>query len=755
MSRNSSFDRFSTALAMVVFCYATTASAVDPHQSFYELVSSNGFSVVGVNSSQDVARLDAYLEHPYRFPDQGRVTRDFCYDSYFGIRTNQGASWLSDLAVPHAGYVPGTGIAYLDQQFQNLSLRTLVWSPYGMEGPGAVMLLTVRNDGSTTQTLSVYWLGNFHLGNGAPDPDATSERADWIDGAFEETGPSSVTMRYVALPAPSHHACSPNDPYPLLQSGADLPDTASSGVADDVVVGYQWDLGGLAPGEMKTLAVVLAHGSDAAQVRSFLDPYVDNADPSALLDAEQRQWADWIRDPPQGIEGDRAELWRMSEVILRMGQVREPGRAHGQILASLPPGNWNISWVRDMCYAVVALAKSGHPQEAWDALSFMLTAQSGFYEDYVGRPYKISVTRYYGSGKEESDSNDNGPNIEFDGFGLFLWALGEVVDAWPDAPWQDQWDVIRDQIADVLVALVDPANGLIKADSSIWEVHWNGQQKHYAYTTLAASRGLCAAADLAAKVGATDRQDLYLQTSLSLRRAVSERLTDGTGVIAQSLEELDAASGYRDAAVVEAIGWGLIDPMGLMANATLDALVLDLRPSSGRGFFRNDDGGWYDSQEWIFVDLRSSVAFRAAGRSAVADDLLDWVTAQSMANHGLVSELYDERTADYQGEAPMVGFGAGAFILAAQASLASGQTGPACDHYAPEPVIESGDAGPGGDGGLDAGSGADGGTGGGGGSGGCGCRSRQDSPSSWVLLVLLWFAMWRRRRGVQGGAFDV
>ena len=413
-------------------------------------------------------------------------------------------------------------------------------------------------------------------------------------------------------------------------------------------------------------------------------------------------------------DGDRAELWRMSEVILRMGQVREPGRAHGQILASLPPGNWNISWVRDMCYAIVALARSGHAQEAWDGLAFMLGAQAGFYEDYVGLPYKISVTRYYGSGMEESDSNENGPNVEFDGFGLFLWALGEVVAVWPQAPWQDYWDVIRDEIADVIVALIDPSSGLIAADSSIWEVHWNGQQKHYAYTSLAASRGLCAAADLAGLVGAEDRQDLYLQSSMSIRRAVSERLTDESGVIAQSYEELTSGAGYHDAATVEALGWNLVDPAGLMANAMLDALVLNLRPPSGRGFFRNDDGGWYDSQEWVFVDLRASVAFRLAGRAAVADDLLDWVTAQSLANHGLVSELYDERTADYQGEAPMVGFGAGAFILAARAALDTDPAEPACGTYAPGPEVGGDDAGPGGDAGPGLDAAPDGGGGGGG-----------------------------------------
>ncbi|MBM4344989.1 MAG: hypothetical protein FJ100_16595 [Deltaproteobacteria bacterium] len=29
-----------------------------------------------------------------------------------------------------------------------------------------------------------------------------------------------------------------------------------------------------------------------------------------------------------------------------------------------------------------------------------------------------------------------------------------------------------------------------------------------------------------------------------------------------------------------------------------------LSAGGGPGYFRNDDGGWYDSQEWLFIDLR-------------------------------------------------------------------------------------------------------------------------------------------------------
>jgi len=78
------------------------------------------------------------------------------------------------------------------------------------------------------------------------------------------------------------------------------------------------------------------------------------------------------------------------------------------------------------------------------------------------------------------------------------------------------------------------------------------------------------------------------------------------------------------------------------------------------------------------VDLRLASALRGTPRGQA---YLDWVAAQARANDGYIAELGDPVTADALGSVPMVGFGAGAIILAAT-------TGPlpaACGGYAPEP----------------------------------------------------------------------
>jgi len=738
---------------------AGSGLAGEPHHSFDEMVSGNGYSVVGFDTSDAGRRMDAYTEHPYRFLDSQSQTRDLCYDAYFGVRVGSQSGWLTEQPIDEAGYEPGTGFISVRQHINNLDCTTVLWSPFAMDGAGAVLMLEVHNRANTASApVTLYSIHNFHLGNGSPDPGSDSEHIQWTSGAFVETGPSGLSLAALPVPAATHHGASPNNPYPVVPAGADLVDTDDSGTMDDAVSGFQWDMGSIGPDQVVRVAVVFGHANqqDQASLLSRLSTYVQGKRPMDLHNQDMLDWAGWLTDPPAGLSSAQKQVWTQSEVILRMAQVREQGRGFGQILASLPPGNWNIAWVRDMCYAIVALVRSGHPQEAWDGLKFMLNADSGHYQDQVGHPYRISVTRYFGNGSEESDSNENGPNIEFDGFGLFLWAMDEVATAWTDAPWASFWPSIRDQVADVLVALVDPATGLIMPDSSIWEVHWNGQQKHYAYTSLAASKGLCSAAHLALAAGDQDRADLYEQTSLQIRQALVDRCTDEDGVLAQSYEELTDQTGYLDAAVVEALNWGLIAPDGRVATATLDRLVTGLRPASGRGFYRNDDGGWYDSQEWVFVDLRSALAFHLAGRHAVTTDLLNWVTDQSSFNYDLISELYDSNTADYQGEAPMVGFGAGAFILASEAVAADRQPTPSCGVYASESdagldgsVVADGG---GGDGATTNDGGLDGATDGGGG-GGCGCHAGGTPIGfGWLAMAIVMLTALIRRwtRGPDG-----
>jgi len=666
------WSKFLVALPfLAIFGAASSpARAAVPHPSWNKATVGNGFGFSVYDG--DARKITTFTELSYASRSEGKPTRNLAYDAYFGLRASGGSAWLNE--VPLEGnalrYVDQSGVVEITQQMGPLRAREYVFSPWGLEAPSVVLALEVTNTSSIAQPdASAYALLNFHLGAGAPSPAAGGEQIlyDAPSDAFTETGPSGLTARYVSLVPSKHHGASPKNPWPIVKSGGDLVDVADSGVVDDAVAGFQWSLEGLAPGETRWVGVLVTLGSSANATT-----YLAKRAPDKLVKDELAQWEAWRKPIPPGLGDVEKQIWRQSEVVLRMAQSREPSPSKGQILASLPPGIWWIAWVRDMSYALAALARSGHKDEAALAVDFFANAKVGTYKDYVGRDYYVSVVRYFGDGTEESDSNADGPNVEFDGFGLSTWAAHQA----------GRNDL--DKNADVMRALVD-GNGLTKADSSIWEVHWNGKQKHYGYTSITNARGLCDAGDA--------------KSALALRDAIVKNLRIPGGGLAQSFEELQSGKGYYDAAVIEAIDFGLLNPQGEIAQRTIVDLER-LRVPSGHGYFRNDDGGGYDSQEWVFIDLRIASALSRMGRTTAANELLGWVTAQAAQNHGLVPELMHRENGDYVGAVPMVGFGAGAYMLALMDRATPLAKDPCFPDEGPDVApIEppKGDAGPGAD----------------------------------------------------------
>jgi len=652
-------------------CAASVEACALASRSFQTLVSANGRAAVGYSLGN--RRVNTFLEHPYQMWDEGVPSRDLLWDSYLGLRTAEVHRWLSDVPVVDAGYLAQSGILRVLSELDGLRIETLVWAPWELPRPAMGVGGRVTNPGATSRTFDLYTIHNYHLGH-TTDADRVNPQADgeqiWTDaesGAYVEQGVGGTLVHW-PLGAPTRRGCTPDNPYQRLQDGLELTDREAGGPGDDMVAGFSRTFT-LAPGEQGLFGVVTAfdQGRDSAGLLHDLAAAYGEQDAAAALAAALAGWESWRRPPPPGLSPARLAIYRQQEAILRMGQVWEPGdRSRGQILASLPPGKWNISWPRDMAYSVVALARTGHLPEAQAALEFYLNAEVGEYGTYFGEiPYQISVCRYYGRGKEESDANGYGPNIEFDGFGLFLWALTEYALAGGDAEalvaW---WPTVSAKVADALIALTDPETGLIVPDSSIWEVHWQGQQQQFTYTSLAAAQGLCGAGLVARQLGRDADAARYLAAGRDLRDAVRSQLVDPAGTLASSREQLQRGTDYRDAAVVEAFAWRLFDPAGDLAAASLAALHRDLTVAHGQGLFRNDDGGWYDQQEWILIDLRVAAAHRLAGAAEPADRLVDWVTAQALANFGLIAELHQAESARYDGAVPMVGFGAGAYVIA-------------------------------------------------------------------------------------------
>jgi MYXO-CTERM domain-containing protein len=672
-------------------------AAVPAFRSAWGIPASNGRGAIVYDAKN--LKLVSFLEHAYRYPAPGQESRNFLFDSYPGLRVGGQSAWLNTVAPQRIEYASGTGIVHVVRSWQGLDVDEWHFQPQGLAENAAFTIVGVtRKSGSGA--VDVFSLQNYHLGSGGPNPGADGEGMAWnaARDAYYEWGPSGVAFGHGSVAASSFHGASPNNPYLRLLAGQNLANDAGLASAFDLVCGFQQSMGDLpinASGYAGWYSV-LATDADAQKHVDAVRAWIAGRTPKKILDDEIAAWAAWQKPVPMGASPREAELAKTSQAILRMGQVSEPGKPDGQIVASIAPGKWNIAWVRDMAYAVVALARSGHVEEARRAIAFQMGADVGDYQQYVGAPYQISVVRYYGNGKEETDFNQDGPNIEFDGFGLFLWELEEYVKASGDlASLGTWWPVVEQKIADVLVKL-QRANGLIAADSSIWEVHWNGKQQQFAYTSITAAAGLCAASRLAKQAGKAAKQTEYLDAGRKIRDAIFTNLRGPDGTLAQSFETLQQGTGFLDAATVEAINWGLVHPRRRTSKATLASLRA-LVPPSGRGFMRNDDGDWYDSQEWVFVDFRANRALGLRGDVAARDALMQWNVDQGTENFGILSELHDRTTASYQGEAPMVGFGAGGYLLALLDRDAPGA--PACGDYAAEPPEPDEEADAGADGG--------------------------------------------------------
>ncbi len=754
-------------LLVVALLAARPAEAIEPVESFTYLVTGNGFGFQVFDANANA--IKQYLERPYRYlranasnPDgDGVVRRNLAFDTYFGVKAGATAAWIGGRTPDEVGYVDQSNVIRSAVTVGGVLTESYYFAPYGYDGNAMVMLLKVTNTGGSPQTVTGYSIHNFKLGSAPnPDvPDANSEAIAWdaTSASASETGPGGGTMVYAPIGGADASSCAA-DVYTTIGAGNGITQTAPCSGTDRVNA-FAHDFGSIPGGESRWWGVALLFAeSDVAGARAAWSSFLAGRTADALYTDTLAEWESWRTPPLAGLNAEETRVWRQAEAVLRMGQIREsyqtsPRRKnHGMILASLPPGGWHTGWVRDATYAIAALARTGHFEEARMALDFFLDADAGRYGSYLNNvDYRVSVVRYYGDGQEEADySGSPTRNIEIDGWGLFLWAARQYIDASGDVAWLDAttrkgdtvYDAIKDGVAEALAANMEPS-GMAIADASIWEVHW-GNRQHFLYTTATAARGFCDMATIARRAGRTEDVDRYRGLSADAVTALETTFVDSNHVLAGSLERL-AQGNYKDGATVEAITWSLIEPTSTIATATLDAMSALQTPAGG---YKRVEGSsdQYDTDEWILIDLRASDAFRRSGNTARADQLLDWVTAQATANYDLTPELYNTRTSSgtigaYSGSIPMVGYGAGAYQLTLL------DRGGLTEHAdcGESDIDDYPDAGPsfGRDGGADDDPAADGERTG----VACVCRT-SGGPTPWGSLVVALgvFALIRRRR---------
>jgi GH15 family glucan-1,4-alpha-glucosidase len=380
-------------------------------------------------------------------------------------------------------------------------------------------------------------------------------------------------------------------------------------------------------------------------------------------------------------------LWRQSETMLRIAQSREPNRAerhgNGLIVAALPDV-YSTPWVRDMAWSTVALVRMGHQAEARAALLAYFNAQpTGKMQAEVnGADYQISVVRYWGDGAEEPFFTQEGAtNIEYDDWGEVLWALGEYLRRYDDrtllkaATYRGPlYASARDFIMKPLIDNMEKYGpGLIvNADTSIWEEHQK-DKKHFAFSTALAIVGLREFAQVAQRAGdkATHRQ--ALDTQKLLEEGFSAAFIRD-GKLRGTLEP--GEKNDIDGALLPIINFAVVQDRQVIRDVVDRMKLLKVRSGGFRRVRSNYTDPriyeyWYERQEFLFVDLAVAELLRNLGRKTEGDAMLKRITNKAAADHNIIPEMYvalpcklfPGKIGDPTGAIPMVGYGAGAYIL--------------------------------------------------------------------------------------------
>jgi len=399
---------------------------------------------------------------------------------------------------------------------------------------------------------------------------------------------------------------------------------------------------------------------------------------------------------PRQLTKDERETAEQSITILKMSQVSDKEIfpfSHGQVLASLRPGLWHISWVRDGSFAIEAMTRVGLFAEARKGLEFMLKAPANRFKNYIftdkkdygpGVDYRISLTRYFGNGKEECDYNEFGPNIEYDDFGLFLTAFSDYVIRTNDKDFFTKWHkTVTGEVAKAIVAVVD-TNGLIKADSGPWEHHLE-KVKQYAFTSAVNARGLEMFVEAEKKFGFPVSG--FGQVAARIKKSMLAKLwVDDAYLKGNVNDNRTDDHEYWDAGTFESFANGLIADK-LMFASHLSAYNKTLRIKGERdGYIRLRSNDSYENQEWGFINLRIALAHILNGNKPAAAKMIGYVTRQAVNNFHTIPEMYSNaeqmklvnknsyqsetwcnciRFTDgaYIGTIPMVGYGSGAYLI--------------------------------------------------------------------------------------------
>jgi GH15 family glucan-1,4-alpha-glucosidase len=213
---------------------------------------------------------------------------------------------------------------------------------------------------------------------------------------------------------------------------------------------------------------------------------------------------------------------------------------------------------------------------------------------------------------------------------------------------------------------------IVAADTSIWEEHQK-DKKHFAFSTAMAIVGLQGFAEVARRAGDEASRTAVLSQVALLRKGFAAAFIRG-GKLRGTLEE--GVKNDIDGALLAIINfWVVTDPA--VVRDTVQRMELLKVDSGGYRRVRSTYTDpaifeyWYEKQEFLFVDFSLAEVYRRQGRNAEAAAILKRIVDKAAADHNIIPEMYVSvpcrlfpgEVGDPTGALPMVGYGAGVYIL--------------------------------------------------------------------------------------------
>ncbi|NCD20710.1 MAG: glycoside hydrolase family 15 [Actinobacteria bacterium] len=356
-------------------------------------------------------------------------------------------------------------------------------------------------------------------------------------------------------------------------------------------------------------------GSAMAYAGSSRVPAADTRLAARGVAAAQSAWLEYGTVPGRGgpwedmATGALLDIHTLTGATFTSGRVSQPGAT---VAGWIPL--WRLVWPRDAAHVAVALARTGHADDAAAVLAFLQSQQ---------RPDGSFAARSLPTGVAVGD----GRRDQLDAVGYVLWATRHVLAEAPDA--SDQFAPLVERATAHLMAAT--ADGLPAPSSDSWEV---AEERLTIGTAAAALMGLDSAAALSGDAAVAARRDLLRDEILrTFGPGGFQRYANPSGSL------VSASRQGADANVALLLPPFQSEPVPGAFDAWTRSVRLLREPAGGL----SPGAGWRnDGVSWTPQTTLYAWVAAENGAEHLAAELLDWTDAHRTSSGAIPEKVTAE-----------------------------------------------------------------------------------------------------------------